>query len=77
MNSRNEKSKTQGELSARPVRQRPALMLTFLTLLGLILEACGSTATKITPAMETPCPRRRAAAGGSAGDTGSGDQRGC
>ena len=55
MNSRNEKSKTQGELSARPVRQRPALMLTFLTLLGLILEACGSTATKITPAMETPC----------------------
>ncbi|HEX6758583.1 MAG TPA: hypothetical protein VF086_09265 [Propionibacteriaceae bacterium] len=56
MNSRNEKSKTQGELSARPVRQRPALMLTFLTLLGLILEACGSTATKITPAMETPCP---------------------
>ena len=52
MNSRNARSKTQRELSGRAVRKRPALMVTFLTLLGLILGACGTPATDMTPPLE-------------------------
>ena len=55
MNSRNAQSKTQpASFTGRSVRQRPALMVTFLTLLGLILGACGPRAT--TDAMGTRCP---------------------
>ena len=56
MNSRNARSKTQRELSGRAVRKRPALMVTFLTLLGLILGACGTPATDMTAAIGTRCP---------------------
>jgi hypothetical protein len=54
MNSRNAKSKTPGEFSGRSVR-RPALMLTFVTLLGLLFGACGAS-TGSTSATGTPCP---------------------
>ena len=54
MNSRNATSKTQRELSGRAVL-RPALV-TFLTLLGLILVACGTPTTNRTPAIGTRCP---------------------
>ncbi len=54
MNSRNATSKTQRELSGRAVL-RPALV-TFLTLLGLILGACGTPTTNRTPAIGTRCP---------------------
>jgi hypothetical protein len=54
MNSRNATSKTQRELSGRAVL-RPALV-TFLTLLGLILGACGTPTTNTTPVIGTRCP---------------------
>jgi hypothetical protein len=56
MNGRNAQSKTQPAFSGRSMRQRPALMVAFLTLLGLTLGACGPPATTMTPAMGTRCP---------------------
>jgi hypothetical protein len=57
MNSRNTQSTaTQRELSGRSVPQRRALTVTVLTLIGLILGACGTPTTKLVPAIEARCP---------------------
>ena len=56
MNSRNAYSKTHRERGGRPVRQRHALLVISLTLLGLLCGSCGTLTTNTTSTTATPCP---------------------
>jgi hypothetical protein len=56
MNSPNAQSQTQREYSGRSVWRPHALLVTSLTLLGLLIGACSTPTTNTTSAVGTPCP---------------------
>jgi hypothetical protein len=56
MSSGNDQLQTQCEGSRQPARQLHGLLVSSLTLLGLLFGACGTATTNTTSATETRCP---------------------